>query len=288
MLYHAYIPPAPYAKQRHPVSNPRETDSRTFLRGCQYCRKRESSSALLRQCAGCKIARYCVRVSGPSFLGTANDSLYLLRQQSKTCQKAAWPLHKIECAQIAHHQERSEARKAFLENLPVDHPECIRSQRERELYLFTKKHMYIIVEWGIRGIVNFYRPPYTMDPAAAAKTREDLLVIYLRTRPNAESARPETRFWVGDIQFETTAFVPSYIREEKRFCLRIGLEQMEDSTRGPCAVFLVVMFVLDYGLTVEWDFPVGFRLNEDTLAVSRSDEQWKDIIIGFLNEGIVL
>ncbi|KZT66134.1 hypothetical protein DAEQUDRAFT_730635 [Daedalea quercina L-15889] len=246
------IPPAPDARRRHPLSDPHEMYTRGYRRRCQHCAKCEVG-VTMRKCSACKMDKY----------------------RGKECQKAAWPAHKKIC-------KLSQAGQAVWQDLTIDDAEL---KRRDALRSFTRNHRVTISEAAMRSVLPFYVPPLSSDPVATSEGREDVLVIYLHTRPNAHRARAEKRFFVVDAQLETLAFVPPDLREEERLNLRYFREQTV-SVRGACGSLLVVLFLLDPGSFVKSIFPVGFPLNQRSLSAPSSG--WKETLVVMLIEGIVV
>lgn len=158
-------------------------------------------------------------------------------------------------------------------------------ERFEALRNFTRKHRANIAVSTIYAARFDYRPPLSTDPVATSKDREDVLVIKLRTRPNALRARPEKRFYVVDAQYETlaSAFSQQCIAE-----MRLNLHTCrEEATihRGPSDAVLVVMRLSDPDMHAMDVFPVAFSLDQGN--VEEPIVYWKDYLIWRLNEGIV-
>ncbi|KZT66123.1 hypothetical protein DAEQUDRAFT_758924 [Daedalea quercina L-15889] len=220
------VPPAPNAARRHVYSNPDETISRR-ARQCQYCTQREEDGVAMRKCGGCKVDRYC----------------------SKKCQKAAWPVHKKICKLNQETNSILELHSGDLERL-----EALRD--------FTRKHRSTISEAAFHSVRHNYLPPLSADPAATSEVREDVLVIELRTRPNAQQARPEKRFYVMGAQLETFAsFFPDEKLEEMR--LRLRSTRVEATRhRGLSSAVIVVLCLVDPDMDLMNVMPIAFLLDQ--------------------------
>ena len=211
------------------------------------------------------------------FLCASHSSYSLLilehiLSQSKQCQKAAWPVHKGIC------KLNRETHDSLLSR-PRDF------ERFEALRDFTCKHRANISEGTFYSVRLNYLPPQSTDPVAASKDREDVLVIELRTRPNALRARPEKRFHVMGAQLETiTSFFPPEKIDEMRLRLRTCREEATNH-RGPSTAVLVVMSLSDPDMQVNNVFPVAFSLDQSD--VEELEMPWKDFLIWRLNEGIV-
>ncbi|EPT01197.1 hypothetical protein FOMPIDRAFT_97177 [Fomitopsis schrenkii] len=204
----------------------------------------------MRKCGGCGVDKYC----------------------SKQCQKAAWPVHKQIC-------KLNRETHDTLMSRPQDF------QRFEALRDFTRKHRANISEATFYSVRLSYLPPLSTDPVATSRDREDVLVIELRTRPNALRARPEKRFYVMGVQLETlTSFFPPEKIDEMRLRLRTCREEAT-SHRGPSSAVLVVMRLSDPDIEAMNVFPVAFWLDQSD--VEELEMPWKDFLIWRLNEGIV-
>lgn len=202
----------------------------------------------------------------------------LTRAQDNKCQKAAWSTHKAIC------KKRREV-LAVVGRRP-ESLELYNAMRD-----FLRKHRVALMILGPCSVLHFYAPPYTSDPATAVQTREDVLYIYLRQRPNAESARPETLFIVTDVQLETMDGIPADQREE----LRIGMNNCKEGAmrqEGPCGAMLVVMYYPDVAGPITCDssrgfmvvFPIVFPSDQTCHTVT----QWKRYLLHLLNGGVLL
>lgn len=80
---------------------------------------------------------------------------------------------------------------AELASRPGNVPERVVALRD-----FTRKHRLSIGCLATYSVRSFYASPCTSDPIATARVREDVLFIHLRSRPNAQRTRLETRFFV--------------------------------------------------------------------------------------------
>lgn len=195
--------------------------------------------------------------------------------QSVECQRAAWPGHKRIC------KGRREVQAQF-ESVPG----CLETYTA--LREFSGKHRSTAGACAFQSVRYYYLPPRSSDPIATSKVREDVLVIHLRTRPNAEEARAEKRFFATDVHLET---ISSYFREEQREDMRARLKwSREEATRnrGPASAVLVVWVVDDSTLPVRPASVMPSSFSLDQSEVSWLAFPWKAYLLRNLNEGIVL
>ncbi|EPS94137.1 hypothetical protein FOMPIDRAFT_93834 [Fomitopsis schrenkii] len=164
-------------------------------------------------------------------------------------------------------------------------------ERLEALRDFTRKHRSTIGVAASSSVCHFYLPPHTTDPVATAQVREDVLFIHLRSRPNAQRARLETRFFAVGAQLETMDWIP----EDRREALRLGIRTCKENTsreNGPCGAMLVAMNLVDPDLDEEGLMnvvPIAFRLDQNALLVQQGmADQWKMSLYHMLNEGIVM
>ncbi|KAH9931803.1 uncharacterized protein B0H18DRAFT_871873 [Fomitopsis serialis] len=191
--------------------------------------------------------------------------------QSRQCQKAAWPVHKKICKLNQETTATLEARPGDLERLDA-------------LRDFTRKHRATISEAAFHAVRHDYLPPSSLDPVATSKEREDVLVIDLRTRPNAARARPETRFYCMGAQLETFSFFPEEKLDEMRLRLRSCREEATRH-RGPSSAALVVLSLRDPDMELMNVMSVAFSLDQSD--VDELEIPWKQFLIHMMNEGIV-
>ncbi|TFY52819.1 hypothetical protein EVJ58_g9800 [Rhodofomes roseus] len=195
------------------------------------------------------------------------------RRQSRNCQKAAWPVHKHIC-------KLNQETVTTLEARPAAYLERLEALRD-----FTRKHRATISEAAFFSVRHNYLPPSTSDPVAASKEREDVLVIELRTRPNAHRARPEKRFYVMGAQLETfSSFFPEEKLDEMHLRLRNCREEAT-AHRGPSGAVIVVFSLNDPDIELMNVMPVAFLLDQSD--VEELGRPWKEFLIHMLNRGIV-
>ncbi|EPS94635.1 hypothetical protein FOMPIDRAFT_93563 [Fomitopsis schrenkii] len=152
---------------------------------------------------------------------------------------------------------------------------------------FSGKHRSTIGACAFQSVRYHYQPPHSSDPIATSKLREDVLVIHLRTRPNAEEARPEKCFFATDAHLET---ITSYFREEQQEDMRSRLKWcIEQGTRnrGPSSAVLVVWVVDDSIAPVRPATVMPSLFSLDQSEVAWLAFPWKEFLLHNLNEGIV-
>ncbi|TFY62584.1 hypothetical protein EVJ58_g3771 [Rhodofomes roseus] len=217
---------------------------------CAYCSKRQTDGVMMRRCAACKSDQYC----------------------DKQCQKAAWPVHKDICK--------------MYQDFGVS-PETL-SKKDKEvlvaLRVFHRKHLPIFAQAAGNCIRPYYYTPLCADPHAASKEREDVLVITLRPRPDAQhGARAEPRFYVTDAELQTVSFFPQGMRDGMRLRLHT-LQQEQSRVQGPSICMFVVFALAD---TPHAQLAIlVFPLNEEFLDKSNLIP-WKEYLFFMVNEGIL-
>ena len=152
---------------------------------------------------------------------------------------------------------------------------------------FTGKHRSTIGLCALQSVRYHYLPPHSSDPVATSKVREDVMVIHLRTRPNAEEARPEKRFFATDAHLETIA---SYFPTEEQVGMRHRLRDCREQasrSRGPSSVVLVVCVVEDPSAPSKHASVMPFAFSLDQTTVMGVAFQWREYLLHNLNEGIV-
>ncbi|KAH9923690.1 uncharacterized protein B0H18DRAFT_1120335 [Fomitopsis serialis] len=167
-------------------------------------------------------------------------------RDDKRCQKAAWPIHKKICKQ---NQESYALAETSSDEL------------FKALHEFRRTHELVMID--------------------AAKEREDVVVINLRPRPNAQHVRPETRFYVTDAQLETlssSATLFEWDIEMMRTRLQACRELMSKGY-GPCGSLFVVAHVV--GFDISEIMTPAFLLDKPGYLKSA----WKEYLFHMLNEG---
>lgn len=196
--------------------------------------------------------------------------------QDRACQRAAWPEHKKFC-------KMNLDTHAFHESIPGS------VERADALRAFIDKHRASMGAAAFQAVHRYYLPPFSPDPAATAQEREDMLVIDLRTRPNAQRARPEKRFYVVDAWLDTvSSFFSGPTAEAMRLKVRHGSELATASKGSPSGTVLITLTLSDPGggpmppNVVPFSFPVC-GLEDFDVDCTR----WKSRLFCMLNEGIV-
>ncbi|EPT01209.1 hypothetical protein FOMPIDRAFT_1048930 [Fomitopsis schrenkii] len=162
-------------------------------------------------------------------------------------------------------------------------------ERADALRAFIDKHRASMAGAAFQAFYRYYLPPFSSDPAATAQEREDMLVIKLRTRPNAERARREKRFYVVDAYLDTvsSAFAGA-TAEAMRLKVRHSSELATTNKGSPSGTVLITLLLSDPDAgfmppnVVPFSFPVG-----ELEGMSVDDTQWKPQLLLMLNEGIV-
>lgn len=185
------------------------------------------------------------------------------------------------------HQEKCAIDQYLRSTFPVNDPTPLRGRAD--LHRFRQKHQSSISELACQAVFRFYRRPYTSRPVATSREREDALVIYVRTRPNAQDARPETRFYALDARLETLDFIePPELREEMREKYRGSDMLRATGEHGPRGVVYAVLYLADPGSTLRDIIPVLFNLNEVPRRPAPGERDWKELLLKLLNDGIVI
>lgn len=143
---------------------------------------------------------------------------------------------------------------------------------------FIDKHRPTLSAAVFQAIHHFYIPSSTADPAATAQEREDVLVLDLRSRPNARSARPEERFCVVDARMET---VSSFFSGAQAYAMSLRILQDTESEvmeRMPICTVLVTPVLLDAGVEAMPPVVFPFSFPVDALAKNVDPMPWKPML----------
>ena len=162
-------------------------------------------------------------------------------------------------------------------------------ERADALRAFMDKHRASMGAAAFQAVYRYYLPPLSSDPAATALEREDMLIIDLRTRPNAQRARPEKRFYVVDAWLDTvSSFFPRKAAEVMRGKLRHSSQLATTNKGSPSGTVLITLMLSDPDAgpmppnVVPFGFPVVGNLDMDVFKLP-----WKSRLMCMLNEGIV-
>ena len=162
-------------------------------------------------------------------------------------------------------------------------------ERADALRAFIDKHRASMGAAAFQAVCRYYLPPYSSDPAATAQEREDVLVIDLRTRPNAQRARREKRFYVVDAWLDTvSSFFSGATEEAMRQKVKHGSDLATTSKGSPSGIVLITLMLSDPDVgpmppnVVPFSFPVCGLEDFDVDCT-----QWKSRLICMLNEGFV-
>lgn len=154
------------------------------------------------------------------------------------------------------------------------------------LECFLNIHVNAITQAAVNSVRHHYLPPSCPNPVATSREREDVLVIDLRTRSNAQHFPPEMRFCVTDAQQETLAYFPPREREGLRLKLRRCREEATD-LHGPCGSMLVLWRVAGSQYTGHL-MTYMFSLDPTWLNPRVQAGLWKELLFTMLNNGLVL
>lgn len=181
-------------------------------------------------------------------------SVTIASLQSKECQKAAWPVHKVRCKinQQAHSSDDGQA------------------ERLKILRDFTQKHRPTIAEAGLRAL------ELCVD---ASRAERDVLAIYLKARPKA--TRVETQFYAIGADILPLDGFP----EEKHDEMRSQLKYAADMNRKHGALGAMFVMLMCVDERISNIAPVGF--SQDVLDEMYPGQPWKEWLITRMNEGIV-
>jgi len=150
-----------------------------------------------------------------------------------------------------------------------------------KLYTSSDAHELVMIDAAVDCVRAHYVPPACSNPIAASKEREDVVVINLRPRPNAQHVRPETRFYVTDAQLETLSSASTLFQwdiEKMRTRLQACRELMSKG-HGPCGSLFIVAHVV--GEDISEIMTPAFLLDKP----GQPKSAWKEYLFHMLNEG---